>query len=197
MKQLKFLMVAFTLLMGVSLTSCLSDDAGESMYDGIGYVRTVMGTYFIDPNGNTYYPTSSSVVEMEAQGFKMSEADLAYIAFKYVEDTPTTKADANTTPKTFRIKLVSAAAVDSYQTEEAASIEDMETMVPENAPIVTLEPTDNYNIKNIMDDFKDKNGSYPTTIIVKAKTDVDGATLPENYTDYSISLNWSTQSKSN
>lgn len=54
-----------------------------------------------------------------------------------------------------------------------------------------------YNIKNIMDDFKDKNGSYPTTIIVKAKTDVDGATLPENYTDYSISLNWSTQSKSN
>lgn len=231
MKQLKFLMVAFTLLMGVSLTSCLSDDAGESMYDGIGYVRTVMGTYFIDPNGNTYYPTSSSVVEMEAQGFKMSEANLAYIAFKYVEDTPTTKADANTTPKTFRIKLVSAAAVDSYQTEEAASIEDMETMVPENAPIVTLEPTDNYgqtykpwmygtemlvlpvswkmendvfavrnkayDIENIMESFKAKNGSYPTTITIKAKTDVDGATLPESYTDYSISLNWSTQSKSN
>lgn len=161
--------------------------------------------------------------------------------------------------------------MDSYQTEEAASIEDMETMVPENAPIVTLEPTDNYgqtykpwmygtemlvlpvswkmenkeemlkqhtlslvyidsdeaesgtelvfylrhdkgtdtktdvfavrnkayNIKNIMEGFKTKNGSYPTTIIVKAKTDVDGATLPENYTDYSISLNWSTQSKSN
>ena len=38
MKQLKFLMVAFTLLMGVSFTSCLNDDAGESMYDGIGYV---------------------------------------------------------------------------------------------------------------------------------------------------------------
>lgn len=48
MKQLKFLMVAFTLLMGVSFTSCLNDDAGESMYDGIGYVRTVMGSYFID-----------------------------------------------------------------------------------------------------------------------------------------------------
>ena len=47
MKQLKFLMVAFTLLMGVSLTSCLSDDAGESMYDGIGYVRT-KGNYFAD-----------------------------------------------------------------------------------------------------------------------------------------------------
>ena len=43
MKQLKFLMVAFTLLMGVSFTSCLNDDAGESMYDGIGYVRIVIG----------------------------------------------------------------------------------------------------------------------------------------------------------
>lgn len=266
MKQLKFLMVAFTLLMGVSLTSCLSDDAGESVYDGIGYVRTVMGTYFVDLNGNTYYPTSSSVAEMETQGFKMSKADLAYIAFKYVEDAPTTtKTDANTTPKTYRIKLVSAAAVDTYQTREVASVEDMELMVPENAPIVTLEPTNNYgqtykpwmygtemlvlpvswkmanneemleqhtlslvyidsdeaesgtelvfylrhdkgtdtdtkigvfvvrnkayNIKHIMEGFKAKNGSYPTTIIIKAKTDVEGATLPENYTDYSISLN--------
>lgn len=55
MKQLKFLMVAFTLLMGVSFTSCLNDDAGESMYDGIGYVRTVMGSYFVDLYGNTYH----------------------------------------------------------------------------------------------------------------------------------------------
>ena len=59
MKQLKFLMVAFTLLMGVSFTSCLNDDAGESMYDGIGYVRTVMGSYFVDLYGNTYHPISS------------------------------------------------------------------------------------------------------------------------------------------
>ena len=47
MKQLKFLMVAFTLLMGVSFTSCLNDDAGESMYDGIEYVRTVMGVILL------------------------------------------------------------------------------------------------------------------------------------------------------
>ena len=62
MKQLKFLMVAFTLLMGVSFTSCLNDDAGESMYDGIGYVRTVMGSYFVDLYGNTYHPTMASVL---------------------------------------------------------------------------------------------------------------------------------------
>lgn len=54
MKQLKFLMVAFTLLMGVSFTSCLNDDAGESMYDGIGYVRTVMGSYFVDLYGTIH-----------------------------------------------------------------------------------------------------------------------------------------------
>ena len=47
MKQLKFLMVAFTLLMGVSFTSCLNDDAGESMYDGIGYVCTVWGVILL------------------------------------------------------------------------------------------------------------------------------------------------------
>lgn len=96
MKQLKFLMVAFTLLMGVSFTSCLNDDAGESMYDGIGYVRTVMGSYFVDLYGNTYHPTMASVTEMEAQGFKMSGTDLAQIAFKYVEDTPATKAEGST-----------------------------------------------------------------------------------------------------
>lgn len=64
MKQLKFLMVAFTLLMGVSFTSCLNDDAGESMYDGIGYVRTVMGSYFIDissDNGFRYRNGSSGL----------------------------------------------------------------------------------------------------------------------------------------
>lgn len=127
MKQLKFLMVAFTLLMGVSFTSCLNDDAGESMYDGIGYVRTVMGSYFIDLYGNTYHPTMASVTEMEAQGFKMSGTDLAQIAFKYVEDTPATKAEGGTfTPQDYRIKLVSAIAVDSYSTRYASSVEDME-----------------------------------------------------------------------
>lgn len=266
MKQLKFLMVAFTLLMGVSFTSCLNDDAGESMYDGIGYVRTVMGSYFVDLYGNTYHPTMASVTEMEAQGFKMSGTDLAQIAFKNVEDTPATKAEGGTfTPQDYRIKLVSAIAVDSYSTKHVSSVENMEAeAMPETAPIVTLEPTDNYgqtykpwmygaemlvlpiswkmenkmenkeemlkqhtmelvyiedesnesstelvfylrhnkgtdtktdvfavrnkayDVKKIMSDFKEKHGSYPTTIRIKAKTDMDGAKLPEKYTDYTI-----------
>lgn len=264
MKQLKFLMVAFTLLMGVSFTSCLNDDAGESMYDGIGYVRTVMGNYFVDLYGNTYHPTMASVTEMEAQGFKMSGTDLAQIAFKYVEDTPATKAEGGTfTPQDYRIKLVSAIAVDSYSTKHVSSVENMEMeAIPETAPIVTLEPTDNYgqtykpwmygaemlvlpiswkmenkeemlkqhtmelvyindesnesstelvfylrhnkgtdtktdvfavrnkayDVRQIMSDFKGKHGSYPTTIRIKAKTDMDGAKLPEKYTDLQLKI---------
>lgn len=70
MKQLKFLMVAFTLLMGVSFTSCLNDDAGESMYDGIGYVRTVMGSYFVDLYGNTYHPTMAPLQKWKLRALK-------------------------------------------------------------------------------------------------------------------------------
>lgn len=70
MKQLKFLMVAFTLLMGVSFTSCLNDDAGESMYDGIGYVRTVMGSYFVDLYGNTYHPTMLPLQKWKLRALK-------------------------------------------------------------------------------------------------------------------------------
>lgn len=270
MKQLKFLMVAFTLLMGVSFTSCLNDDAGESMYDGMGYVRT-RGNHFVDPYGNMYYPTSASVTEMEAQGFKMLEADLAYIAFKYVEDTPATKTDANTTPQTYRIKLVSAAAIDSDKTIEVTSVEEMES-IPETAPIITLEQTDSYygqtykpwmygaemlvlpiswkmeekketleqhkmslvymadnpdetstklvfylkhdkgtdtkteavaiinkayDVQQIMENFKKKNDNYPTTIEIKAKVDMEGIKLPEDYTSYTITLNWNSQAKNN
>ena len=67
------------------------------------------------------------------------------IKVKYVEDTPATKAEGSTfTPQDYRIKLVSAIAVDSYSTRYASSVEDMEAAIPETAPIVTLEPTDNY-----------------------------------------------------
>ena len=43
-----------------------------------------------------------------------------------------------------------------------------------------------YDVKQIMSDFKGKHGSYPTTIRIKAKTDMDGVKLPEKYTDYTI-----------
>lgn len=264
MKQLKFLMVAFTLLMGISLTSCLNDEGGGNTYDGVGFVRTVYGSYFVDLNGNSYHPTAASVLAMETnQGFKMSSADLAYISFKYVEDVPATKAASGTTPQDYKIELISAASVDSYRTETASTVEDMEASVSENAPIVSLNPTDAYgqsykpwlygaemlvlpiswkmenktemlsqhtfnlvyiddeisegdtelvfylrhdkgtdtktdvfavrnkayDIKSILANFKTEAGKYPTKIILKAKADTDGTTLPESYTEYSMDTN--------
>nr|WP_302829143.1 hypothetical protein [uncultured Bacteroides sp.] len=145
MKQLKFLMLAFTLLMGVSLTSCLSDNNGESAYDGYLVARTVYGSYFVDLAGNTYYPTTTSVLEMETKyGFKISSADLVEITFKYVDDTSAKSKATSTTPKKYNIQLVGAAAIDSYRAVAVNTVEEMEEETVENAPIMTLNPLNGY-----------------------------------------------------
>lgn len=76
MKQLKFLMVALTLLMGISFTSCLNSDDGE--YDDIYGMVLVnyMGLLsFEDAAGNTYQPTLASVTQFEANSsLKISDS---------------------------------------------------------------------------------------------------------------------------
>ena len=75
MKQLKFLMVALTLLMGISFTSCLNSDSDPYNYGGgMVKVQNYMGLYsFKGENGVTITPTSASISALEANGFKMSE----------------------------------------------------------------------------------------------------------------------------
>lgn len=75
MKQLKFLMVALTLLMGISFTSCLNSDSDPYNYgEGMVKVQNYMGLYsFKGENGVTITPTSASISALEANGFKMSE----------------------------------------------------------------------------------------------------------------------------
>lgn len=148
MKQLKFLMVAFTLLMGISLTSCL-DSSSESTYDGAGYVRTVhyMGyTYFVDLAGNKYYPTSASMAALKSNGLDLEadDVDLVAIYYKNVEDTGTEKDYTSGTEKSFDIELVGAEIVDSYDATRMLSVEDAENSVQSIAPIVTLKPTNSY-----------------------------------------------------
>ena len=77
MKQLKFLMVALTLLMGIAFTSCLNSDDGE--YDdiyGMVLVNNYMGLLsFEDAAGNTYQPTSASVTHFVANSsLKISDS---------------------------------------------------------------------------------------------------------------------------
>ncbi len=148
MAKFKIWMVALTLLMGASLTSCINSDETESAFDGAGMfyvVNSYMGSYFEDPIGNKLYPTSASVLAMETNyGFKMSETKLAVIYYKFVKDeTGTAKAKANTTPQSYDIVLVSAAACDGPDLITTATQEEMEESVTENAPIVSLTPTVN------------------------------------------------------
>lgn len=131
MKQVKFLMVALALLMGMSLTSCLgsSDSTSESSYDGLGYLRVKYGTYFEDLNGVIYVPTAASVTSV---GLNMSSADLVYVAFKFVDSTTSSSSS-------YDVQLVAAAALTqgNFVTTTTAYLES----VTENAPIQTLNPT--------------------------------------------------------
>lgn len=88
MKQLKFLMVALTLLMGIAFTSCLNSDDGE--YDdiyGMVLVNNYMGLLsFEDAAGNTYQPTSASVTQFEANSsLKISDSRMGIILGKSIE----------------------------------------------------------------------------------------------------------------
>lgn len=89
MKQLKFLMVAFTLLMGVSLTSCLNSDSNYAPPVG-GFVKvgdSMFGNSFTMLDGVTKIsPTVASLAAIESNmGFKPSSTKIAYITGTYDE----------------------------------------------------------------------------------------------------------------
>ena len=75
MKQFKFLMVAFSLLMGVSLTSCLNSESDPNSYGGgMVKVQSYMGyPSFKGEGGITITPTPASISVLEANGLKISE----------------------------------------------------------------------------------------------------------------------------
>ena len=263
MKQLKFLMVALTLLMGVSFTSCLDSGNGENAYDGYGYFRTqsYMGTcFFVDLDGNRFYPTPESLSAMTSNGFKAESADLVIVYFKWV-DEQSGNGGSSSTATDHNIVLVSVTSIDSYRAISLPSEVGLENF--ENAPIVTLNPTTNSNfggnnmlqpflygpqmvvlpiswkmehkvetlaqhtftlayveeaqqdgselvlylchdkgtdektdftsvafkafdIKSFMETIKNQTGSYPSKVIIKAKADMDGTTMPDDYTSYEI-----------
>lgn len=85
MKQMKFLAIAFTLLMSVAFTSCMDTDSNyKPTYPAI--VRVVDGgmvTTF-QLGDVTLYPTSASLMAVEtANGFKPSSTEMAYIMYEY------------------------------------------------------------------------------------------------------------------
>lgn len=261
MKQLKFLMMALTLLMGVSFTSCL--DSGDSESTEYGYFRTqsYMGTcFFVDLAGNRYYPTAESLAAMTSNGFKAESADLVILYFKWA-DEQSANGGSSSTATDHNIVLVSVTSIDSYRARSLSSEADLENF--ENAPIVTLNPMTNsyyggssmlepmlygsqmvilpiswkmenkletlaqhtftlayveeaqqddselvlylchdkgtdekteatnvafkaFDIQTFMGMIKSQTGSYPSRVIIKAKVNTDGTTMPDDYTSYEI-----------
>lgn len=87
MKQLKFLMIAFTLLMGISLTSCLNSESDPYSY-GYGYAKAysnMMGTSSFRMGDATITPTAASVSSLLAQGVDVSKMDehVVYISYRW------------------------------------------------------------------------------------------------------------------
>ena len=135
MKQLKFLMVALTLLMGISFTSCLNSDDGE--YDdiyGMVLVNNYMGLLsFEDAAGNTYQPTSASVTQFEANSsLKISDSRMGIILGKSIE--PETNEKSKTTNFTLKnFQPISFANAVVSMTAESLVVD-----APETAPVITL-----------------------------------------------------------
>lgn len=93
MKQLKFLMVALTLLMGISLTSCMGDS--DPTVGGTFIMKTV-STYpytFRFTNSEVNYVAANSSELMANTNLKLSTGDIVQIAWSYnSEEQPVTEA---------------------------------------------------------------------------------------------------------
>ncbi len=146
MKQLKSLtMLALMLLMGVTMTSCFSDDT-ESTYDngGIVHVRSVMGiSYFEDQAGNTYYPTQESLNSFIANnpGFDLSDYRMANILYKWVDNGEGSgQASSGTqSPRRYDINLVYFSPVDVITVETVSDQATLESSIAETAPVLPLD----------------------------------------------------------
>ena len=96
MKQLKFLMVALTLLMGISLTSCLGESDPIVTYPEFLRVVETYPYTFQNANGRKYIATNSS--ELMSQTSTMNYNDIVYVQYTYNSE------EQNVTPETKEVK---------------------------------------------------------------------------------------------
>ncbi len=101
-KKIKFLGVVFTLLLGISFTSCLNSDNNESSWDIYAFVtvKNYMGSvYLLGDDGVTYYPTNPDVLKITSTGGATEYVERAAIYLKYVDNA----AGSTTTTRTVTI----------------------------------------------------------------------------------------------
>ena len=100
MAKFKIWMVALTLIMGVSFTSCF-DSSDDNTQTGIviGKVHSSYGLsyYFETADGKTVTPTTASITEMEAKGVKFSELSGKLVQIAYMWDSSVLEIPSNAT----------------------------------------------------------------------------------------------------
>lgn len=140
MKQVKFLMLALVILMGVGFTSCMNgDDDTTVRQDAFVKVKTggLGSIYFEDANGFKYYASATSLATMKSTyGFDPSSGEMAYIIYQY--DSATQPITENT-ESLKDLQLVYAFGLDATVesvTEEGASNDSIA-----KAPIRSLDGT--------------------------------------------------------
>lgn len=145
MKQLKFLMIAFTLLMGISLTSCLNSDSDPYKYGGgMAKVRATYGPVIFESGDITITPTAASISSLLTQGVDVAKMDGHVVYISYRWDPAVTVADED--PK--KIKNVDLmAAIDLNNTTEVVNERGATNDSINNAAIISLGLSQNSEVK--------------------------------------------------
>ena len=140
MKQVKILVLALVVLMGVGFTSCMNGDDDTTVRRG-AFVKVYTGglgsIYFKDANGFKYYPSATSMATMKSTyGFDPSSGDMAYIIYQYDSATQTVTEN---TESLQNLQLVYAFGLDA--TVESVSEKGASNDSIAKAPIRSLDGT--------------------------------------------------------
>ena len=145
MKQFKFLMVAFSLLMGISLTSCLNSDSNTTAQRmAMAKVYSNMGIYysFKTTTGVTITPTSASISSMKSRGVNFDALEGKVVSIMYQWDTELMTIPNDAT-KIDDVELVSIESLNNaIEIVEEKGVSSNDSV--ENAAIITMEGNDSF-----------------------------------------------------
>lgn len=126
MKQLKFLMVAFTLLMGISLTSCMGDsDPNVTQVYPLRLVDTYPYTFQFPNNGAKIIATNTAEL-MSNTSLDLKYGDIVYIAYTYNSDEQPVTENTKEINAKVSIYYNCSTATDSYVLENNGAGEPYE-----------------------------------------------------------------------
>ena len=133
MKQVKFLMVALTILMGTMVTSCMNGDK-DPMVSGTNFMRVQSGygllsKYVFEAGENLTFTATNTIDKFDA-----SKGDIALVYWRY--DSSLQEVNQNT--KNVNVEVLGANNITSRFA--VASAEGEPGDVESNVPVMTLEP---------------------------------------------------------